>query len=169
MDQHTLLLLGLLRTQAQHGYQLLDFIDRNLSRMTRLKKPTAYAMLDRLYKDGLVDVRIEQEGNRPPRKVFELTRQGETRFAELLRETLSSLPASALSGDVALMFLDQLPATERLKCLKQRLDELETQIRELETIPDHMHSSGVNFALEQQRVMLHANRDWHANLIKQLE
>jgi DNA-binding PadR family transcriptional regulator len=169
MDHNALLLLGLLRTQSQHGYQLFDFIERNLSRITNLKKPTAYAMLDRFYKDGLVDVRVEQEGNRPPRKVFELTESGQTRFLELLQETLSNVAVQNTTGDVGLMFLDQLQPLEQRSCLQKRLSELQVRVNALERVPDHAHGSSVNFAIQHQLTLLRADRDWHAQLIAQLE
>jgi DNA-binding PadR family transcriptional regulator len=169
MDHNALLLLGLLRTQSQHGYLLFDFIERNLSRITNLKKPTAYAMLDRFYKDGLVDVRVEQEGNRPPRKVFELTASGQLRFLELLRETLSGVAVQSTAGDVGLMFLDQLPPADQRACLEKRLESLRERISTLERVPDHAHSSSVNHAIEHQLTLLRADRDWHERLIAQLE
>lgn len=169
MDHNALLLLGLLRTQSQHGYLLFDFIERNLSRITNLKKPTAYAMLDRFHKDGLVDVRVEQEGNRPPRKVFELTPTGQARFLELLRETLSSVAIQNTTGDVGLMFLDQLEPAEQRACLGQRLTELQARVSALERVPDHAHAQSVNFAIEHQLTLLRADLDWHAQLIARLE
>ena len=43
-----LLLLGILRRQEMHGYQLFEFIDRDLAACTNLKKPTAYYLLNRM-------------------------------------------------------------------------------------------------------------------------
>jgi DNA-binding PadR family transcriptional regulator len=48
MDERALLLLGVLRVQSQHGYQINEFIERTLGRVTDMKKPTAYAILERL-------------------------------------------------------------------------------------------------------------------------
>jgi DNA-binding PadR family transcriptional regulator len=168
VDHNALLLLGLLRTQSQHGYQLFDFIERNLSRFTNLKKPTAYAMLDRFHKDGLVDVRIEQEGNRPPRKVFELTPTGQARFLELLERTLSNVAVQNTTGDVGLMFLDQLEPSQQRECLEARLTELQARVETLESVPEHAHSTSVNHAIEHQLTLLRADRDWHAQLIARL-
>src|SRR5690606_5170873 len=67
MDERELLLLGLLRAQSQHGYQINEFIEKNLRRVTDMKKATAYAILDRLARDGHAVTHREQEGNRPPR------------------------------------------------------------------------------------------------------
>lgn len=167
MDHHALLLLGLLRTQSQHGYQINEFIENALGTLTTLKKPTAYALLDRLYKEHLVDVRGEQEGNRPPRKVFLITPAGEARFLALLRETLASAEPPVAASDVALMFLDALEPSERLECLEQRLGRVSEHIRTLEAVPPHQNVISVNLALERQLVLLRADRAWLEGLIAQ--
>ncbi|GAF07814.1 PadR family transcriptional regulator [Paenibacillus pini] len=61
MDERELLVLGLLMAQSQHGYQINDFIERNLGQVSDMKKATAYSILKRLDKAGYVDVSVEQE------------------------------------------------------------------------------------------------------------
>ena len=85
-DERALLLLGALMIQSQHGYQLNDFIER--CRVAVMKKPTAYAILDRLAGAGHISVNVEQEGNRPPRKVYTITQSGQALFYDLLRANL---------------------------------------------------------------------------------
>ena len=75
-DQRALLLLGVLKTESSHGYVVHDFIDKNLGQVANLKKPTAYATLDKLLELDLVEARTEQVGNRPPRKVYNITSAG---------------------------------------------------------------------------------------------
>ena len=75
-----LLLLGLLRQQEMHGYQLYEFIERELSFCTDLKKPTAYYLLNKMAERGWIVEEQSQEGKRPPRKVFRLTAQGEAAY-----------------------------------------------------------------------------------------
>ncbi len=72
MDERSLFLLGILMVQSAHGYQINDFIEKNLIQVTDMKKATAYALLERMSRSGLVTVHTEQEGNRPPRKVFSI-------------------------------------------------------------------------------------------------
>jgi DNA-binding PadR family transcriptional regulator len=165
MDHHALLLLGLLKNQAQHGYQLNDFIEKNLARVTNLKKATAYALLERLRESGLVAVKLEQEGNRPPRKVYAITQSGETEFLELLRTELSSAEPISSPESTALMFMSELEPEVRTQCLNTRLEKLNTHIANLEKIPTH--KSAVNFALERQMVLLKADRDWLLAVLEQ--
>jgi DNA-binding PadR family transcriptional regulator len=158
MDHHALLLLGLLKNQAQHGYQLNDFIEKNLARVTNLKKATAYALLERLRESSLVVVKLEQEGNRPPRKVYAITPSGEVEFLELLRIELSHAELISSPESTALMFMNELEPDERVACLNTRLEQLAFHINNLEQIP--AHKSAVNLALERQLVLLKADRDW---------
>lgn len=52
MDERALLLLGMHMVHSQHDYQINEFIEMNLSRVTNLKKSTACATLDRLADAG---------------------------------------------------------------------------------------------------------------------
>ncbi len=169
MDERELLLLGMLTFQSQHGYQLNEFIERNLSRVTDMKKPTAYALLERLSQAGYVEVRSEQEGKRPPRKVYSITPAGERVFIELLRENLARAERMTFAGDVGLMFLDHLPREEGLDLLRQRLSHLEEQISAHEHAPKHEHGLGVDLAMEHILVLLRAERTWLTSTIQRLD
>jgi DNA-binding PadR family transcriptional regulator len=56
MDRQ-LLLLGLLRRQEMHGYQLNEFIEEKMHSCIDLKKPTAYYLLDKLAQAVLMSVK----------------------------------------------------------------------------------------------------------------
>lgn len=168
MDERALLLLGMLRTQSQHGYQINDFIERTLGRVTYMKKPTAYAILERLSQGGYVSVRSEQEGNRPPRKVYSITATGEKLFDDLLRTTLPELEPITAPGDIALMFLDDLPHAEAESLLCERLAKLDEMIALHENAPRHEYSIGVDLALERHIALLRADRDWLRTVLARL-
>ena len=170
MDERALLLLGMLRVQSQHGYQLNEFIERSLGRVTDMKKPTAYALLERLSQGGYVTVRSEQEGSRPPRKVYAITPSGEKLYQELLRTHLATPQRTPAAGGIALMFLDDLPAAERVELVRRRLGALDELLATYAEAPKHGHGLGVDLAIEQQRHTLRAERDWlAAELLPRLE
>lgn len=162
------LLLGLLRQQSQHGYQINDFIERNLSRMASLKKATAYALLERLREAGHISAVTVQEGNRPPRQVYTITPSGQERFATLLRHNLSTHAAAPAGGDIGLMFLDQLPRQEAVACLSERLESLQQQLREYEAVPTHGPAFGVDLAVQRMIVSLRAEAEWLASTVAAL-
>jgi len=87
--ERKLLLLGLIRMQEMHGYQINELIDAHLGTSIQLKKPTAYKLLEAMMKDGWITDREEQEGNYPTRRVYSITPEGNAAFQRLLREKVS--------------------------------------------------------------------------------
>lgn len=111
MDERHLLLLGLLMAQRQHGYSINEFIERNLGRVSGMKRATAYALLEKLERDGLVSMEtVETVGNYPPRKVYAITEAGrETFFAPMQQLLVDPEPSSSLRlapGDGAAVAYD---------------------------------------------------------------
>jgi DNA-binding PadR family transcriptional regulator len=158
----------MLRIESQHGYQLNEFIEHNLARVTDMKKPTAYVLLERLEQSGAITARLEQEGNRPPRKVYAITPQGEQLFVKLLSETLAAATPYVIAGDIGLMFLDALPLAEALTLLRRRLEAVREQVAALDRIPAHKLGLGVDLTIEHQTVLLRADEAWLSQLIERL-
>ena len=156
MEHRSLILLGLLMGQSQHGYQINEFIERNLSTVTDMKKPTAYATLDKLNQNGFIDIQLEQEGNRPTRKVYSINEKGKKYFYELLLDNLSSAESVNYQGDIGIMFIDFLPMDQAVPALKERLKKNNTLIKTFKQTPTHGIRNGVNLAVEHKITMLEA-------------
>ena len=156
MEQRSLVLLGLLMSQSQHGYQINEFIERNLSTVTDMRKPTAYATLDKLNQKGYIDVQLEQEGNRPSRKVYSINEKGKQYFYKLLLNNLSSAESVNYQGDIGLMFIDFLPLEKSLPALEERLTKNKKFIQMFKQTPVHEMRIGVNLAIEHKITMLEA-------------
>lgn len=168
-DDRALLLLGVLMGQDQHGYQINEFIERALCRVTTMKKPTAYALLDRLAAGGFVSVSREQSGNRPPRKVYSITPEGRALFSELLRESISNTSKVIDEGDIGLMLLSYLDREEAIRGLQQRLASLDALLAERPNVPPHGSKISVDLALDHLRAIRLADRAWLATTIERLE
>src|SRR5512143_3766898 len=112
--ERELLLLGFLRREQAHGYRLNEFIEREMATCTDLKKPTAYFLLDKMAQRGWVSWAEEREGNRPPRRIYQITTEGEVQFQKLLRASLANYEPHKFTDDIALAFSDILPHTELL-------------------------------------------------------
>ena len=91
--ENKLLILGLLLSHEMHGYQLYEVLKQNPGTPISLKKPNTYKLLGDMEEDSWVTHFTEQEGNRPPRQVYSVTKKGEKAFKRLLRENLSSYPS----------------------------------------------------------------------------
>ncbi|MEO8285275.1 MAG: helix-turn-helix transcriptional regulator [Chloroflexota bacterium] len=133
----TLLLLGLLRRSSMYGYQLMDFIEHNLSTCTDLKKPTAYLALERLSQRGWVSEQEIREGRRPPRKVYTITPEGEAEFKRLLTINLSTYTPSKFPQDLGLAFADALPPEQVTPLLERRREMLQAELDTARRTPPH--------------------------------
>ncbi|MGD9029977.1 MAG: PadR family transcriptional regulator [Anaerolineae bacterium] len=165
--ERELLLLGLLRSQDMHGYQLHEAIDSHLGMGVQLTKPTAYRLLGNMAEDGWVTSREEQEGNRPPRRVYAITPQGEAAFQRLLRENLANYQPSEITCQIGLAFLDQLSPTEALPLLHQRRAGMEELIDATRAHGDHPGS--LQLMLDRQMHLLAAELEWLDHVIAQLQ
>ncbi|MCU0487410.1 MAG: PadR family transcriptional regulator [Anaerolineales bacterium] len=135
--ERKILLLGILRQQEMHGYQLFETIEEQLALCTDISKPTAYYLLNKMAQDGWVIEEQTQDGNRPPRKVYRLTEAGEAAFQQLLRESLATYPSPNFPGDIGLAFLDLLPRAEALPLLQSRRMALQAIQQTVLQAPTH--------------------------------
>ena len=153
-----LLLLGLLRQSEMHGYKIIEFIERDLAMCTDLKKPTAYFLLDKMAHNGWISWTEEREGNRPPRRTYQITTDGEVVFQKLLRESLVNYDPIKFADDIAFAFADNLPQAELLDLLQQRRSALLSLIDALKLAPTHQ--GFVQFVIDHQRVHLESELRW---------
>lgn len=166
--ERELLLLGLLRHHNMHGYQLHEFINRNLASCTDMKKPTAYNLLEKMAEQGWLAVHESEdsESNRPPRRVYALTASGEAAFQRLLRENLSAFYPATFSGSIGLAFIDALPRAEALSLLRQRREMMNASLEAIDSAP--AHEGSLNLVIDHQKHHLRSEVDWLDRLIVQL-
>ncbi len=157
--ERKLLLLGVLRMREMYGYQLNEFIDRHLQTSIQLKKPTAYNLLNKMADDGWISHREEQEGNRPPRRVYAITPQGEAAFQQLLRESLADYQPAEFRSNIALAFLEAIPAEEAVALLQKRRSIIEGLLEPIHTFGDQ-HTGGFQLMIDHQKRYLSAELEW---------
>lgn len=168
--EHRLLVLGLLRMQELHGYQLAEIIDSHFGGKTPVKKATLYDTLRKLHEEGLVTSREEQKGNRPLRTVYALTPEGDEAFLALLRKSLGTYREIDMHGDTALMFLGALPRAEVLTLLRSRRDSVAAALREQpeEEPGDDPHHGALHAFFSRRVHNLRAELAWLDELIAEL-
>lgn len=89
-------LLALLATQPAHGYHVRAQLQLALGPLAEaLNGGHVYVTLNRLEKAGLVVARRVGQGDRPDRKVYELTSEGRARVEAWLADTSWPKPAPA--------------------------------------------------------------------------
>ena len=168
--ERELLLLGMLRIEEMHGYQVDQMINAHLEPTFQLKKPTMYKLLNKMVDQGWITFREEQEGNYPVRRVYAITPAGEETFQQLLRQSLADYRPVSFN-DIALAFLDTLPAGEALPLLRRRRESIS---QHLETARDHdpepaAHQDGYHLLLRHQVYHLSAEIAWMDELIDHLQ
>jgi DNA-binding PadR family transcriptional regulator len=156
--ERELLLLGFLRREQAHGYRLNEFIEREMTACTDIKKPTAYFLLDKMAKQGWITRRETRAGNRPPRRVYRLTAAGEAQYQRLLRENLGSFIPGKFPGDVGLAYADDLDPREVLSLLAQRRSALAAKLAGTRQAPQHAGS--LQLLVDHQVAHLTAELAW---------
>lgn len=164
--ERELLLLGLLRHHNMHGYELHEFINRDLASCTDLKKPTAYYLLDKMAAKGWITETEEQEGSRPPRRVYQLTAEGEVVFQQLLRENLTVYHQARFAGDIGLAFLDVLDPEEAQSLLENRRDAVAHELALAHQTPAHRGT--LQLVVEHQVRHLMAELGWLDEVLQRL-
>lgn len=164
--ENELLLLGLLRRQDMHGYQLTELIERNLSTCTDLKKSSAYFLLDKMAGDGWIRYEEVREGKRPIRRVYSMTQKGEQEFQRLVRENLAEYQPAVFGGDIGLAFVNAVPPQEACRLLTARKQEIEKARSNILNAP---HREGpLGWVVEHQERHLTAEMDWVDTLLARL-
>lgn len=167
-DERVLLLLGLLSIQPQHGYQINEFIDRQLGHMSHMKRATAYALLTRLEDAGLIRGDMEQAGNRPARRVYSITDAGRNEMFRHLEKVLGNPTIESCAGNIGVMFIDYLDRDVAVGLIEQRIAALNQAINGLDQVPPHDETIGVNLGIDRQRSLLLADRDWFLSALERV-
>jgi DNA-binding PadR family transcriptional regulator len=155
MMEKELLILGIIRTQKLHGYQLWELL-KAVPMGVRLKRSNAYRILDSLKSRGFVNETREREGRRPERRVYEITEKGEEQFQEMLRQSLRSDSTPDLPGAVALNYLDSVPDAEALELIRERMASVSARVEENAQLSDAAlnRHPGVGYAVAFDRFEL---------------
>ena len=101
-------LLGLLMFKPQHGYELHQAFERDLGRVWHIGLSQLYSQLKQLEEAGLVRVETVPQDNRPPRKVYHLTPEGESVFTDWVHEPTPYLRRIRVEFLARLYFFRQL-------------------------------------------------------------
>lgn len=98
LREPTYFILAALAGGPAHGYRLMQAVEEMSEGRVRLRAGTLYAALDRLERDGCIELHSEGTDGGPPRKSFALTAAGR----ELLEAEVARLTANAAIGRASL-------------------------------------------------------------------
>lgn len=170
-----LLLLGFLARKPMHGYEIRQVLDdSDVEDWTSISTTHIYWVLGKLEREGLVEVAVEQEGNRPPRKKYSLTQQGREAALRILREGVGTEQMTYFDIDVVLIIMGLLPDLSSDECtqlLERRRCFLERQIERTRQVWDsstrsHKAVPAVRLVYEHRLVTLQTELDWICKVIE---
>lgn len=130
-----LLLLGLLRDQRMHGYGLIGYLKLHETSGSAIGKSNAYRLLRLMEDEGLVRSHAEKEGNRPERRVYEVTKKGNQYFLETLQTTLATDTTADQPGIAVLEFIEALEPDVAAEHLAVRREHVATRHSVLTNLP----------------------------------
>jgi PadR family transcriptional regulator AphA len=120
-------LLGSLMSGPKHGYELYQELQQDLGGVWQIGLSQLYAQLKQLEEAGLVAAQTEPQPNRPPRKVYHVTDEGQEVFLHWLRQPtpylrlirVELLLRLHLFERLSLPGVEQLVAAQRMACREQ--------------------------------------------------
>jgi DNA-binding PadR family transcriptional regulator len=128
-------ILGLLCEKPLYGYTIEKIIEeRGMRHWTDIGFSSIYYVLKRLESRNLIVSSCKQQENKPSRKVYTITREGEHQMREKVRSLLSQNQRVASPFDLGVAHLHLLSTTETIACLNERIKALD---RAIENIKAH--------------------------------
>ncbi len=127
-------ILGLLSLKPMTGYDLKHMaFDRTITHFWKADQAQIYRTLDRMAEQGWVDCTVEVQHDRPNRKVYNITQDGQ---AELLRWLQVDQPLVTYREPflVQLFFADLLPDEAVLKLIDVQIALHEEQLAAFDAI-----------------------------------
>ena len=172
MVEQELILLGLLKESPKHGYQIKKKIKQILSLFAGVDLKSIYYPLGLLEKKGLITKHISKKGKRPLRFVYALTPKGESRFIELLTQSLLNFKRPQFSLDVSLYFLHYLKPKIAKRRLRGRIFILKGLLKNLRQAANSLIKregpSSLVYILEHDRQMVETENEFLSCLVKKL-
>jgi DNA-binding PadR family transcriptional regulator len=123
-----LAILGLLKEQPMHGYQLSRELSESLGGFWRVSYGSLYPTLRRLEREGAVEANLEAEARGRRKTTYVITEKGEKLFFELLQETPHDNSTEDTRFRVRLAFFRYLPPEARIRLLERRRAALEDRL-----------------------------------------
>ena len=153
-------LLGLLLSEPKHGYELFQEFGRELGRVWRIGQSQLYAQLKLLEESGLVSVHIEEQPNRPARKVYRLTPQGRAAFEEWVHQPTPYLRRIRVEFLARLYFFQRLSLDGQDELVAEQKAVCRDQIARFDRLMAGTEEPFAHLVLEFRRGQLEAVVHW---------
>ncbi len=137
MTLNEALILSYIKRGIGYGYNILSHIRTSRSdEWVEISRAGLYKTLDKLDRAGYVTKTMEQDGNRPQKKMYRISEAGEKALADfidkgfdfsyLMKNNLDSYLVTAVAASPDAGFLNEKLA-KRIEAVEQHLQDLETE------------------------------------------
>ena len=170
-----LVILGLLRDQPLHGYEIKQIIEEHMGDWTSIAFGSIYFALGKLSEEGLIEMAAtEKKGNRPSRSVYQITKSGRSEFIRLLKEVWSEPERQYFALDVGVAFMNALPVGEVKGYLRKQVAQMETDLQYLDSHQQEQMSQAdipgsAVLIFEHSRAHLIAELSWMKEILEKIE
>lgn len=167
-----LLLLGILKEGSKHGYELKKRIKEITDNLTLPAISSIYYPLRILEKKKFVIRKKGQEGKRPKKYTYSLTKKGEERFLELLEQSLLVIKRPNFDLNISLYFLphvDSKIALRRLRARKNFLNRIRGGVTQIKAVQGAGRESRITSILDHNLTLVQAEIDFISKIINHLE
>ncbi len=160
------LILSYVKRGIGHGYSILHHVRNNRSdEWVDFSRAGLYKTLDKLEKEQLITCTVKRKGNRPPRKIYTITPDGEQVLGRYLEEGFSFTFRTKCDLDTYLVAaVAASPETGFiLDKVRRRIEAVEQHIAELETEwpAEKEHYPFIVYVLYKRRLeSLRHEHDW---------
>jgi DNA-binding PadR family transcriptional regulator len=162
-------LLGLLMSNPKHGYELHQEFNRELGRVWQIGLSQLYAQLKQLEEAGLVTAQTEPQPNRPPRKVFRLTPEGEQVFLDWVHQPTPYLRHIRVEFLARLYFFVRLSLPELDLLVTEQKAVCEAQVGRFEALAKKTDDDYRRLVLEFRLGQLEAVIRWLDRCLETLQ
>ena len=137
-------ILGFLRYGPRTGYDLKKVFDVSVRHFWPAQQSQIYQSLGKLTENGFVECEVISQTDRPNRKLFHITQEGQTELHRWLAEPQAEKPARA-QFLIQVFFAGGLTDEEILKILASKADEVRKVIKRFEQgeVPHPTHSNAL--------------------------
>jgi DNA-binding PadR family transcriptional regulator len=170
-DAATLLLLGVLMDGSKHGYEIKQMVDSRLSRVTDISSGTIYYTLKKLEKKRLVTRSQERSGNRPERRVYSITKEGQARFEELLKESFQQPDETYYFFDIGFYFLRFANFDDVLEAAKEKEAAIKAFLKSLKQLEEDNPGPwpfAYRALADRARMLGETNLEWYQGVMEEI-
>jgi DNA-binding PadR family transcriptional regulator len=153
-------LLGSLMSGPMHGYEILRFFNEFLESTWHISTSQLYVLLKKLEKEGLLYSSVEEQENRPAKRVFELTPEGKEVFLKWVHSPTGHARDLRMEFLTKLFFIDHLSIRGGLELIDAQIKLMEGLVRKIEEGENEEDDPFSNLVFSFKETTIHTWIEW---------